>query len=341
MTKEKILRIINKNHRVSTALLVQKLNITPQAVHKHLNTLIKEGVILKQGSSRKTSYYILNSAESIQAHKTSLFSKTFTNIDLQEDQIFREIKSQIPYLHELPQNIEKILHYAFTEMMNNAIDHSQSKVIQVIFSIQASVLTFSIDDKGIGIFENIQKKKKLKDEMEAIQELLKGKQTTQPDRHSGEGIFFTSKISDLFFIRSHKKTLTFNNAIHDIFIQDSPQKKGTLVHFEINKNSAKNLNDIWEQYTGEEFEFNKSLVTVKLFKEGTDFISRSQAKRILSNLDSFKKIVLDFKGVETVGQGFADEVFRVFQNQHPEIEITPLHMHENVEFMVKRALANT
>ena len=83
------------------------------------------------------------------------------------------------------------------------------------------------------------------------------------------------------------------------------------------------------------------MVRVKLFKEGVDFISRSQAKRILLNLDSFKKIILDFKGVETVGQGFADEVFRVFQNQHPEIEIIPQNMHENVEFMVKRAKANT
>jgi hypothetical protein len=41
--------------------------------------------------------------------------------------------------------------------------------------------------------------------------------------------------------------------------------------------------------------------------------------------------------LESVGQAFADEIFRVWKRRYPEISIIPKNMHENVEFMVDRA----
>jgi len=79
---------------------------------------------------------------------------------------------------------------------------------------------------------------------------------------------------------------------------------------------------------------------VKLFRDRSAYISRSQAKRLLHALDRFKKIVLDFKGVSTVGQAFADEVFRVFAKAHPGIDIEPINATENVDFMIRRARAS-
>ena len=55
------------------------------------------------------------------------------------------------------------------------------------------MLSFIVNDSGIGIFRNIMQKRNLKSELEAIQDLMKGKTTTMPESHSGEGIFFTSK----------------------------------------------------------------------------------------------------------------------------------------------------
>ena len=54
------------------------------------------------------------------------------------------------------------------------------------------------------------KKKNLNSEMEAIQDLLKGKQTTAPEAHSGEGIFFTSKVSSVLTIQSSHKKLIYS-----------------------------------------------------------------------------------------------------------------------------------
>src|SRR3989338_8465686 len=88
------------------------------------------------------------------------------------------------------------------EMFNNAIEHSESKIISVEVSLRNNKLSFIVEDSGIGVFRNIMKKKGLRSVIEAIQDLLKGKTTTMPKSHSGEGIFFTSKASDLFILDS-------------------------------------------------------------------------------------------------------------------------------------------
>jgi uncharacterized protein (DUF1330 family) len=75
---------------------------------------------------------------------------------------------------------------------------------------------------------------------------------------------------------------------------------------------------------------------VKLFSYGVRFVSRSEAKRLCDGLERFRHVVLDFAGVEAVGQGFADEIFRVWASQHPEVELSPENMAPPVAFMVSR-----
>ena len=223
-------------------------------------------------------------------------------------------------------------------MLNNAIEHSHSRDIAVVLNRQQNSLRFEIVDRGIGIFNNIKAKRHLHNNFEAIQDLLKGKQTTAPREHSGEGIFFTSKAADVLTIQSSGKKLIFNNLVGDVFIRDIGLAKGTKVVFSIALKSKRNLQHIFKNFSGEAYGFTKTSVGVKLYELGSEFISRSQARRILSGLDKFKHITLDFKSVRTVGQGFADEVFRVWQRNHPGITIQPKNMNENVNFMIKRAL---
>jgi hypothetical protein len=47
---------------------------------------------------------------------------------------------------------------------------------------------------------------------------------------------------------------------------------------------------------------------------------------------------MDFTGIEEVGQGFVDEVFRVWPKQHPDTVVEPIGMVGPVEFMVRRGL---
>ncbi|MGH8190889.1 MAG: STAS-like domain-containing protein [Rhodanobacteraceae bacterium] len=46
---------------------------------------------------------------------------------------------------------------------------------------------------------------------------------------------------------------------------------------------------------------------------------------------------LNFTGVTTIGPAFADEIFRVFALQHPEVEIAAVHAVPEVQQMIRRA----
>ena len=69
---------------------------------------------------------------------------------------------------------------------------------------------------------------------------------------------------------------------------------------------------------------------------GTVYISRSQARRLLAGLNKFKSIILDFDKVPTIGQSFADEIFRVFLSDNPEIKIQAVNTNKAVQFMIDR-----
>ena len=79
---------------------------------------------------------------------------------------------------------------------------------------------------------------------------------------------------------------------------------------------------------------------IRLCTHASAFVSRAEAKRLLHGLEKFREVVLDFAGVDMVGQGFVDEVFRVWHRAHPETSLLPVDMLEPVEFMVRRALAD-
>jgi hypothetical protein len=222
-------------------------------------------------------------------------------------------------------------------MLNNAIEHSTSKKIDLVIAKTATDIRFTVADRGVGIFNNIMKIKCLRTKMEAIQDLLKGKETTAPDAHSGEGIFFTSKIADLLNIKSFEKKLVFDNVGQDIYIKDVQSVKGTKIDFVLDLKSKKKLADLFNKYTDDSFQFSKTAVKVKLYHQDVDYVSRSQARRILAGLEKFKTIEIDFKDIKTIGQAFADEVFRIWQPAHKDVKFVVKKANENVMIMIKRA----
>ena len=104
--------------------------------------------------------------------------------------------------------------------------------------------------------------------------------------------------------------------------------------------TSRTLREVFDRYASEEedYGFTKTVVPVRMLKVGTEnLVSRSQAKRLLSRFENFKTVILDFEGIEMVGQAFADEIFRVFARRHPDLDITPINMEEEVARMVARA----
>lgn len=338
--KGMIIEELEKKGEIKASEIVKATGFSRTYVNRFFQELRDEGRIVLIGRTNRANY-VLATKEAVSAAKARMLDITLNlqNKELHEDKIIEEIKKKTGIFIGTKENVSDILNYALSEMLNNAIDHSNSQMIKTTMRKDKNSITFSIIDEGIGIFNNIINKKGLNNVMEAIQDLLKGKQTTAPQMHSGEGIFFTSKASDIFVIQGSNKKLIFNNLLDDIFIKDIKEIHGTKVNFSIDMKSSKNLSNIFREYTDSSFEFSKTMVTVKLYKMKSPLLSRSQARRIVSGLDKFKTILLDFKEIETVGQGFADEIFRVWKSNHPQIIINAVNANENVQFMINRAMS--
>lgn len=322
--------------RASATQIAGHFGFTRQYASQVLRVMINADEIIKFGSTRAAFYTL---PEFVDAVGPSAIQRNIKNKDINEHEIFDELTSTFPALQSAKENVRSIAHYAFSEMLNNAIEHSRSKKIKVEFEGDGGNIRFVVSDFGIGVFRNVMRKRRLRSELEAMQDLLKGKTTTDPTAHTGEGIFFTSKAGDRFVLESFGHRMIVDNTIPDIFFQEEKRiNRGTRVIFSIARTSGRHLNKIFEKYQSNpgSYAFDKTEIHVRLFTMGAVYVSRSQARRILAGLEKFRKIILDFGRVPNVGQAFVDEIFRVFQSRHLDISIEPINMSETVSFMVKR-----
>ncbi len=335
--RELIIKLASQDGRIKTSDVVKELHNAKS--RQYINSVIRDMVnrkLLLKGGTTAGSFYVLPRNIHLIGDEITVKLK---RKNLEEHKVFNDLREKALFINSLRENVSSILFYAFTEMLNNAIEHSSSQYVEISIRRDKENIIFIVNDFGVGVFKNVMQQRKLKSELEAIQDLLKGKTTTQPHSHTGEGIFFTSKISDIFILESYGYRLRSDNLIKDIFIEEvNPQKRGTKVTFTLSLGSRKHLNDVFSQFvtTPGEVGFDKTEIKVRLYASGTVYISRSQARRILTGLDKFKTVILDFDRVTTVGQAFADEIFRVFQERHPDIKLVAVNMVEPVKFMIDR-----
>lgn len=231
----------------------------------------------------------------------------------------------------------RIMNYAFTEMLNNAIDHSGGSHATVEVWANGPEIAARVGDDGRGVFARVREGLGLASDLEAAAELTKGKRTTWAERHTGEGIFFTSKVVTLFRISANGLRLSIDNDRDDYALGTSPIHEGTVVEMRLALPAARTLRSVFEEFTDGDLRFSRSRPRIELFATGLMFVSRSEARRVLTGMTDFKDIDIDFTGVDDVGQGFVDELMRVWPSQNPGIRIHPINMNDAVAFMVGRA----
>jgi anti-sigma regulatory factor (Ser/Thr protein kinase) len=327
-----IVENIEQHKGVISSVVAAHFKITRQAVNKHFHRLVDEGCLTVTGKTRSQIYRLAPIQEWDRAYTLSP--------DLGEDTVWSTHVRDA--LGQLPDNVMDIWNYAFTEMFNNALDHSGSETAYVKIAKTAATVEMVIHDRGRGIFRKIQEELGLLDERHAILELSKGKLTTDPRRHSGEGIFFTSRMVDQFDILSGGVFLShqFGKEEEHWILERNEARDGTSVYLKLHNHTARRLTAIFDQYSSgaDDYGFTKTVVPVRLAQYGNDkLISRSQAKRILARVELFKTVMFDFTDVPTIGQAFADEIFRVFPLQHPSIRVHPMNENSAVKRMIARA----
>jgi len=315
-TKKHILQLLRQRASASVKELAEAIGISRQAASRHLRDLITEGLGVKEGVTKGASF---RSADHGEKSREQSIKKNLILRGLEEDVVFRDLSAWLNLQRVLSKSAFETVNYAFTEILNNAIDHSHSEQCFVRIRTGVHDLHFGVRDYGIGIFHSIFTKFGLQDENAAVGELLKGKATTMSERHSGEGIFFTSKAADKFVLRSHRIELVFDRARDDIHVTTIRNRKGTEAQFTLSLRSKRKLESLFQEYAPEEFDhsFERTRAHVRLFERHC--VSRSAAKRLVARLHNFKEVVLDFKEIKSLGQAFADEVFRVFMRAHPQV----------------------
>jgi anti-sigma regulatory factor (Ser/Thr protein kinase) len=315
-----------------TKFYADMLGISRVAANAYIQRLEREGWIARSGPKTRPIFSL--------GYKKTI-TKVYALQGLEEHVVLEQ--DFMPFLN-LSKNVSNIISYGFTEMLNNAIDHSGGKTVNVSVLQTDSEIFVYISDNGIGVFKKITDTLGLSDMRQAIFELSKGKLTTDAKNHTGEGVFFTSRIFDTYLLWAND--LLFSHSDHDL--QDeligniNHESSGTSIIMSIALNSTRTTTEIFQQYmqVPDDYDFSKTVVPMKLAAYGSDLlVSRSQAKRLIARFDRFKIVELDFADVEEVGQAFADELFRVYANEHPATELVPKNMTREVERMYLRAVA--
>lgn len=326
-----ILKNTANNPRTVGVLAAEKFGVTRAAISRHLNKLIQDGLLEASGSTRDRSYKLKPTFEL--NFEVSLIPGVTEESYYWTHKVYEHVK-------DLPRNVLRICEYGFQEILNNAINHSEATKAIVSITRNAVMATMTVGDFGVGIFNKIQKAFDLPDARQAAFELSKGRLTTHQQEHTGYGIFFVSRMFDQFGIFSGSvELIRVNEEDNWIFESDQGEEtEGTVVWMDIHYDAPQTLDEIFERYGSEQnrLAFIKTHVSLHLLRyEGEELVSRSQARRLLARVERFGEVILDFRGITTIGHSFADEIFRVFKNKHPEIKLIPIETTKKIDQIIE------
>lgn len=326
---DRVRTLVDRKGLVTNRDVVGALGVSAATAHRVLQSLAVAGALERRGAGAAAAYAFRR------------IRRRFRIPGLAEDEAWRAVAEEIARVRPLARGEGDSLQYAAAEIINNAIDHSRGRQVAIDAAFEARGSTVvRIHDDGVGVFHRLCEDFGFASPHDAIVQLEKGKLSSDPSRHSGEGLFFSSKAVTRFRLESPHVAWIVDNLLADSGIGPSDVRRGTLVVLEVVRGHTPRLEDVFAAYTDPEtLGFTRTRSTIKLGALGRSLVSRSEARRVLQGITKFTHVTLDFTGVDVVGQGFCDQVFRVFGRAHPEVTIEPVGMNDFVAFMVSRAKA--
>ncbi len=311
---------------LTSGVFARRAGVTRQAAHRHLRILEGIGLLARRGAGRGSHFELT---------RVPLAQWTFSREDVDESVVWEQT-AILPRVQQLRSNVRSLLRHALTELVNNAIEHSRGERVTVSLHEREGSVSLVVTDDGVGIFRHIVESRGLADESDAVAMLQTGKVTTDPERHAGEGLFFVSRMGDLVAIESGHTRWVVDNTRHDASVGEIVARRGTTVTWTIATASRRTTGEVFGAFTDDELSFSRTEVRVRLLQKADEFVSRAEARRLAAQLGLFGSVTLDFEGVQGIGQGFADELFRVWQRDHPRTELHPINMNPAVRLLVDR-----
>ena len=239
---------------------------------------------------------------------------------------------------QLPEPVRRMVHHAYTELLNNAVDHSAGQSVTVSMRQTPSHAQLLVSDDGRGLFDKVNEAFSLDEPHLAMLELSKGKLTSAPDRHCGRGLFFTSRLADVFDLHANASAFQHRGWEAGRWREGRALKHpGTSIYVAFALDSTRTLEEVLQAHSadGAGYDFERTVVPLRLLTTTQSGLeSRSQARRVGARLNQFRRAEVDFSGVSYVGHSFADELFRVLAAEQKDVELVPVNMVPAVAAMV-------
>ena len=310
------------------AFLMRELQVSRRQANQLLRKLVASQWLVELGTPRKPLY---------RPGPLRQVIKRYPLATLQEDLPWGQ---DFARCFELSKPIARMAQHAFTELLNNAIDHSGGTTVAVSMRQTPVQLQLLVSDDGCGLFQHVAQSFDIPDAQLAMLELAKGKLTSAPDRHSGHGLFFTSRLADVFDIHANNSAFQCRAWERHGWRTGQPglvaNRSGTSIYLAIMLDTPRNLQSVLQAHSasGSGVGFERTSVPLILINGGgTDsamLASRAQARRATQRLGQFRHAEIDFTGIDHIGHGFADEMFRVFEREHPGLTLHAVGMTRQV-----------
>lgn len=243
----------------------------------------------------------------------------------------------------LPRHVREMAQHAFTELLNNAIDHSGGQSVTVSMRQTPAHLQLLVCDDGRGLFDKVREAFGIEDPAMAMLELAKGRLTSDPARHTGRGLYFTSRLADVFDL--HANAVAFQHREWDPLSWKAGRAvrpQGSAIYLAIALDTERTLDEVMRSASldGAGYGIDRTRLPLRLIqREDAGLESRAQARRVAARLTDFRRAELDFAGIDRIGQGFADELFRVFGRQAPGLALEVHNASPQVRAMIDLARA--
>lgn len=306
--------------------VVRRTGVTRRTANKALTRLVELQWLVREGTRSRPMY------------RAGLLRQVVRRYDI------AGLEEDIPWSRDfapyfaLPREVHRMAQHAFCELLNNAIDHSEGTSVTVSLRQTPSHVQLLVSDDGRGVFDKIHEAFSLEDPTLAMLELSKGKLTSQPQRHTGRGLFFTSKLADIFDLHANERAFQRREWDGGGWMPGRALKRqGTSVYAAIALDTTRTLDEVLHAYSadGASLGFERTVVPLRLITSAISGLeSRAQARRVAARLHEFRRAEVDFSGVSSIGHGFADELFRVFASQQPAFELVPVNMSPAVASLV-------
>lgn len=306
--------------------VAQRAQVSRRAANRALQRLVDLQWLVREGSSRRPGF---------SPGLLRQVAQRYPLAGLEEDLPWS--RDFAPYLR-LPAPVQRMTQHIFCELLNNAIDHSEGRSVAVSLRQTPSHVQLLVSDDGRGLFDKIHECFALDDPALAMLELSKGKLTSQPQRHTGRGLFFTSRLADVFDLHANEHAFqrrAWNGAAW--LPANALKRQGTSVYAAIALDTPRTLDAVLQEYSADRsgIGFDRTIVPLRLMTSPLAGLeSRAQARRVAARLHQFRRAEVDFSGVPCIGHAFADELFRVVATQQPDFDLVPVNMSPAVASMV-------